>query len=116
MNPGISTTEKEREQSRLVKLSTYIVVDYTRGLVHKIEREIEDLRHCIDKKDILYRMNLCEDVQDNVGNGQGSHTVIVDKDDYFTQMKLKIELLKQEKRRLLIEIDRTVRDNLELRA
>ena len=95
-----------------MKLPTFIVVDYTRGLVHKIEREIEDLRHRIDKKDILYRMNLCEDALDNVG----SHTVIVDKDDYFTQMKLKIELLKQEKRRLLIEIDRTVRDNLELRA
>ena len=38
MNPGIAATEKERERTRLMKLPTFLVADYVRGLVHKIER------------------------------------------------------------------------------
>lgn len=46
----------------------------------------------------------------------GSHDLRVDKDDYFVQMKLKVELLKNEKRRLMIEIDRTVKENVDLKT
>jgi hypothetical protein len=46
---------------------------------------------------------------------QSSNTVRVDTDDYFVLMKTKLELLKNEKRRLVIEIERTVKDNLDLR-
>ena len=52
-------------------------------------------------------------------NGQltfGSHEVQIDKDDFFVQMKNKVELLKNEKRRLLIEIERTVKENVDLKT
>jgi hypothetical protein len=38
----------------------------------------------------------------------------VDKDEYFLQMKQKVDLLKQEKRRLQIENERTVKENVDM--
>jgi hypothetical protein len=44
LNPGIVVLDKDREKGRLMKLSTFIIVDFIRGLASKIERENEDLR------------------------------------------------------------------------
>lgn len=57
MNPGIVATEKEKERIRLLKLPTYIVIDYVRSLVHKIERQNEELKIVINKKEPLYMIN-----------------------------------------------------------
>jgi hypothetical protein len=42
MNPAITNLDKDRERNRLLKLSTFVVVDFVKVLVHKIERENED--------------------------------------------------------------------------
>jgi hypothetical protein len=50
-------TEKDKEKARMLKLSTYILADFVRGLVYKIEREIEEVKHLMQKKDIFFPMN-----------------------------------------------------------
>ena len=71
MSPGIEAIEKDREKARLLKLSTFIVVDYVRGLVHKIERENEDLRHRISQKDFFYLINAKEEPMENYVSMKG---------------------------------------------
>eukprot|EP00347_Sterkiella_histriomuscorum_P001081 403373401 len=134
LNPGIQPTEQDREKNRLLKQSTYIVVDYVRGLVHKIEREIDDLKHKMQKKDPFYPMNQPEqnineflrqttktmqdsDMQQSQPQpytGVLSNDIAIDKDDFFLQMRQKVDALKSEKRRLTTEIERMVKENLEI--
>ena len=57
-----------------------------------------------------------EDMPDNIRTESTSYDIQIDKDDYFVQMRTKVDLLKNEKRRLLIEIERVVRENVDLRS
>jgi hypothetical protein len=50
-------TEKDKEKTRMLKLTTYVLADFVRGLVYKIEREIEELKHQLQKKDPFFPMN-----------------------------------------------------------
>ncbi len=100
----------------MLKLSTYILADFVRGLVYKIEREIEEVKHLMQKKDIFFPMNQKDEfVPDYVKDMPPTHEIQIDKDDFFVQMRAKIDLLKSEKRRLIIEIERTVKENVELK-
>lgn len=116
MNPGIMPTEKDKEKTRMLKLTTYVLADFVRGLVYKIEREIEELKHQMQKKDLFFPMNeKGEPLPDNIRQEPQSSDLQIDKDDYFIQMRAKVDLLKNERRRLLIEIERVVRENVDLR-
>jgi hypothetical protein len=67
------------------------MVDYLRGLVHKIERENEELRFVTTKKDFFYNMNTPEEaINDKLTYSKndenlkiGAHDVKIDKDDCF---------------------------------
>ncbi len=61
MNPAITNLDKDRERNRLLKLSTFVVVDFVKVLVHKIERENEVFKQKINKQDYLYLVNKSED-------------------------------------------------------
>ena len=111
--------EQDRERARLLKLSTYVLADFIRGLVFKIERESEELKLAVQKRDMLYPINEPEpfvnDFLQRPDYGQpSSNELVVTKDEFFLQIRQKIDLLKQEKRRLTIEIEKTVKENQEV--
>lgn len=39
----------------------YILVDYLKGLIYKIERQNEELTHFVTKKDFLHIINAAEE-------------------------------------------------------
>lgn len=61
MNPAITNLDKERERNRLMKLSTFVIVDFVKVLVHKIERENDDFKQKLNKKDVFYLVNKSDD-------------------------------------------------------
>jgi len=50
LNPGIDLLEKDREAIRLKKLTPFVVVDFLRALMHNMEKENEDFKKILNKK------------------------------------------------------------------
>mmetsp|Transcript_8990 Transcript_8990/g.6754 ORF Transcript_8990/g.6754 Transcript_8990/m.6754 type:complete len:98 (+) Transcript_8990:18-311(+) len=57
LNAGIELTEKDREMARLKKLQTYMVVDILRALIGEIEKENDEFRRVLNKKNLFYLIN-----------------------------------------------------------
>lgn len=76
-------------------------------MVHKIERESEEMKALTQKKDPYFPINEAEaNIQDylkvqDYGADMNSSEVVVTKDDFFIQIRNKIDLLKSEKKRLI---------------
>jgi hypothetical protein len=62
MNDTIPAIDIEREKNRMMKYPTFIIVDYVRGLVHKVMRDNEEYKTVINKKDAFYIMNATTDI------------------------------------------------------
>ncbi|CDW87843.1 UNKNOWN [Stylonychia lemnae] len=112
-----SSKEKRQIPKNPSSISIFI------GMVHQIERDNEEWKLKIQKKEPFFPMNekeqnaldyLKSPQNTNAFDYQVSHEIQIDKDDFFLQMRQKIDALRNEKRRLIIEIERTVKENLEL--
>ena len=118
----MEVVDQDREVNRMKKLPLQVIFDFIRSSVQRIERENEELKKVINKKNSLFLVNIQEfdgtlkalDARMGDDPLKYSSTIKVDKDDFFIQMKTKVELLKNEKKRLSLEVDRITRENYDL--